>query len=205
MSQCGVFLTGGGVAATQFNTDAGNVVPSALGVVTIAGGDQLTTSGAGSTITLDLDNGTDGQLLIGGGAAPVWATLTSTGGTVDITNGANSINLEISGGIEWVKVIASQTMEINHGYIPNDAGLITLTLPATAAVGDIIEIAGLGAGGWKIAQNAGQTIHYNSNDTTAGVAGYLSSTNRYNAIAIVCTVADTEFVVKSSCGNITIN
>jgi hypothetical protein len=42
--------------------------------------------------------GTNGQLLIGStGASPLWANLTSTGGSVVITNNANAINLEATG------------------------------------------------------------------------------------------------------------
>jgi len=55
----------------------------------------LQTNGVG---TVSATNGTDGQLLIGGGTAPVWANLTSLGGTVIITDGPNSINLESTGG-----------------------------------------------------------------------------------------------------------
>jgi len=43
------------------------------------------------------DNGTDGQILIGGGTAPAWADITSTGGTITVTPGANSINIESVG------------------------------------------------------------------------------------------------------------
>lgn len=55
----------------------------------------LQTNGAG---TVTATNGTNGQLLIGGGTAPAWANLTSTGGTVIITNNPNAINLESTGG-----------------------------------------------------------------------------------------------------------
>lgn len=42
--------------------------------------------------------GTDGQLLIGAtGAAPAFATVTSTGATITITGGANTLNLERGG------------------------------------------------------------------------------------------------------------
>ncbi len=34
---------------------------------------------------LSSSNGTNGQLLLGGGAAPTWANLTSTGGTIAYT------------------------------------------------------------------------------------------------------------------------
>jgi hypothetical protein len=55
----------------------------------------LQTNGSG---VVSATNGTNGQVLIGGGTAPVWANITSLGGTVTITNGANSINLEANGG-----------------------------------------------------------------------------------------------------------
>lgn len=31
-------------------------------------------------------------------------------------------------------------MSVNNGYIANNASLVTLTLPTTAAVGDIVEV-----------------------------------------------------------------
>jgi hypothetical protein len=70
-------------------TLAGNVVISAQtnGV--------LQTNGAG---TVTATNGSNGQVIIGGGTAPAWANLTSDGGTVIITNGPNTINLESTGG-----------------------------------------------------------------------------------------------------------
>jgi hypothetical protein len=55
----------------------------------------LSTNGSG---LVTASNGTNGQLLIGGGTSPQWASLTSSGGTVIITPGPNSINLESTGG-----------------------------------------------------------------------------------------------------------
>lgn len=39
---------------------------------------------------------TNGQVLIGGGQGPQWANITSTDGTVDITNGSHTIDLALS-------------------------------------------------------------------------------------------------------------
>ena len=75
---------------------------------------------------------------------------------------------------------------------------------ATAAFGSIIEVAGKGAGGWKVAQNAGQTIHFGDTDTTAGATGYLQNTEQYDAVKLLCTTANTDFIVLSSIGNITV-
>lgn len=95
----------------------------------------------------------------------------------------------------WSAAAVSAGMAVNNGYVTTGAGLITMTLPAVAAVGDIIEVVGQGAGGWSIAQNAGQVIHLGGTPTTVGVGGSLASSNRYDAVRLVCVVADTEFVV----------
>jgi hypothetical protein len=53
-----------------------------------------------SGVVSGLADGNDGQLLIGAtGSTPIWANLTSTGGTVTITNTANSINIESAGAV----------------------------------------------------------------------------------------------------------
>jgi len=47
----------------------------------------------------------------------------------------------------------------NFGYLAsNDTATVVVTLPVTMRVGETIRVAGSGAGGWSIAQNAGQTI-----------------------------------------------
>lgn len=99
----------------------------------------------------------------------------------------------------------SQAMAVNHGYIANNAGLVTMTLPATAAIGSELEVAGNGAGGWIIAQNALQIIHIGNAASTPGVGGSVASSNRYDSIRLVCTVVDKEFVtVGGPQGNLTI-
>lgn len=106
-------------------------------------------------------------------------------------------------GISWTEITGtSQTAAVNTGYIANNAGLVTVTLPATAALGSIIRVAGYGAGGWAIAQNAGQQIVYGDVVTTEGVSGSLASINRYDAVELLCVVANTKFVVISGVGTV---
>jgi len=92
-----------------------------------------------------------------------------------------------------------------NGYVLNNAALTTATLPATAAVGNRYYIVGRGAGGWKVAQNSGQTIYSGNKNTTLGVGGYLASTHNRDAVEILCVSANTEFQVIGSFGNITVN
>jgi len=119
-----------GAVSSSFPTDAGTATPAA-GVLNVLGGLNINTAGAGNTVTVNLDDpgqgvvqsdgtgvlsastGTDGQILIdstaGGNAA--WANITSTGATITVTNGPNTINLEAAaaGGTKVTRFITSGT------------------------------------------------------------------------------------------------
>lgn len=146
---------------------------------------------------------TNGQLLIGStGADPVAATLTAGFG-VSITNGAGSISIAATGANPWVVVTGtSQTMSVNTSYIANNAALVTLTLPATAAVGDRFIIVAKGAGLFKIAQNSGQSIRFGEVVSTTGISGFMQATLQYDVVEIVCMTADTDFIVVDAVGNL---
>jgi hypothetical protein len=157
-----------------------------------------TTSGTTTTAVWTPNDGpmTNGQLLVGStGASPVRTTLTA-GANISITNGAGSITITATGlaGFSWTTVTGtSQAMLGNNGYISNNAGLVTLTLPATSSVGDEIDIIGQGAGGWSIAQGAGQQIIIGNTSSTVGAGGSVVSTNRRDSLQLICTTANTEW------------
>lgn len=182
--------------------------------LTFSGGPVTTSGTITMSGTLDVDNGgtgqtsyTNGQLLIGNttGNTLTKATLTAGSG-VAITNGSGSITIaSTGGGTTWTEVTGtSQSAAVDNGYITNNAGLVTVTLPSTAAVGQVVRIAGKGAGGWRVAQNSGQAIHFGVFNTTTGVTGRLDSVNRYDAVELICTTANTDWNVLSSQGNITV-
>lgn len=134
-----------------------------------------TTSGTSSTAVWTKSI----QLTAGAGIA-----ITQSGDNIEIASSAVTSN--------FVSVITtSQQMVDNTTYQSANAGLVTLTLPATAALGDSVRVTGFGAGGWTIAQNAGQQIIIGNVSSTIGVGGSVSSTNRYDGIELVCTVANT--------------
>lgn len=98
----------------------------------------------------------------------------------------------------------TQAAANNNAYTSNNAGLCTITLPATATVGDEIQIMGLGAGGWLIAQNASQLIRFGSSVTTTGVSGSVASQNQFDTLRLKCIVTNTTWIVIASQGNFTI-
>jgi hypothetical protein len=146
----------------------------------------------------------NGQLLIGSvGVNPVAATLTAGTG-ITITNGAGSITVTSSGGgLSTVdQTGASVTMAVNTQYIADNAGLVTLTLPAAAALGDTFRIIGKGAGGWLVQAGGGQTVHVGN--VASSAAGSVASTNQWDGITIVCVTANTTFASYGLQGNLTV-
>lgn len=145
-----------------------------------------------TTITTNAGNATPaiGTLnIVGAGAVTTEATAADT---VTIT----------SNSLVWTEIAVDQVAEVNNGYICNDVGLITITLPAVAAVGDIIEVVGHGAGGWRVAQQAGQIIRFANISTTLGIVGTISSTIQYNCAVLICVTANTEFVIIRGVGSL---
>lgn len=149
---------------------------------------------------------TNGQLVIGStGATPVAATITQGTG-ISVTNGAGTITIASTAtSITWVDVTGgTQTLAVNTGYIADNAGGVAFTLPTTAAQGTLISICGNGAGGWSIAQNAGQSINVGNAPTTTGVTGSLASSNAFDQVDFLCVVANTTWNVRSMVGNLTV-
>ncbi|MGJ0429626.1 hypothetical protein [Methylobacter sp.] len=163
--------------------------------------------GVSSTGQLGGSNGSNGQVLVGGGTGPVWANITSTGGTVTVSNGANTINLEtVTSGTAWSVITGDQTAVVNNGYICNKGSALLLALPTTAAAGTTLEVTGINTAlGWKITQAAGQQIFFGSTSTTSGATGFLQSTAIRDSVKLVCVVANLTWNVISSIGNITVS
>jgi hypothetical protein len=135
-------------------------------------------------------------------------SLITAGSNISVAFTGGNLQISATGvaGIGWNHITGTSTnMTANAGYVPDNVGLVTLTMPTVAALGSIIYVAGLGGGGWTVAQNASQTIHLGSSATTTGTGGSLSSTNQYDSLTLVCIVANTTFsVLGGSQGNITI-
>jgi hypothetical protein len=124
-------------------------------------------------------------------------TTSASGSTVTFTSTA--------GGLSWAEVTgATQALSVANGYVGNRATSITFTLPATAAIGDVIRITNIGVGLPIIAQNASQLINVVASSTTTGVGGSLTGINQFCSIELVCTVANTTFNAVSITGNWTI-
>lgn len=165
--------------------------PATISQIPVVNNAMIVTNSTGiPSLTTSMTNG---QIVIGStGASPAPNTI-SGGPGISITNGPGTITISaIPGGMTWTEVTGtSQAMSADNGYIANNAGIVTLTLPTIAALGTFIRIIGKGAGGWTIAQNAGQNIQIGNTSSTVGAAGLVTSSNRYDSVHLVCTTANT--------------
>jgi hypothetical protein len=74
-----------------------------------------------------------------------------------IGDGSGLTNIRAS--FPWQAVAAgAQQAHPNTGYVVTTSVQATITLPQTPNVGDVIRVTSAGQGGWKIAQNDGQTV-----------------------------------------------
>lgn len=127
---------GGGSGATDFPTNSGTATEVG-GELNVFGTSPITTTGSGNTVTVLLENGSNGQLLIGGGAGAAWANLTSGNGSIVIANGPNSIDITTQSGDGITQI------DTDSGSVGPIAGVIEIIggeLINTEAAGNIITI-----------------------------------------------------------------
>jgi len=213
-----------GDIADSYVTNAGTAHPAG-GILDILGGNVLNTTASGSTVVLHMDNGTNGQLLIGGNGDPVWANVTSTGGTVAITNGPNSLNLEAASPLIAVEYQADSGFAVPAAGIIDYLGSININTFATPhsvaiALDDDVLLGGFLNAGTTV--NAGTGLIVNSGGITstgttvlhslgAGVMqtdalGVVSSTNGTNGELLIGsnTVAPAWNTITSIGGTVSI-
>lgn len=158
-----------GVASATSINKLAITAPATSATLVVADGKTLTQS---NTLTY---TGTDGSTVNFG-----------AGGTVAYTGGSGVIVTASIAG-------TTQAAAVNTRYIVANAGATTITLPATFAIGDVVIIKGLGAAGWILTANAGDTIRIGSSVTSAG--GTLTSANQYDTVCVSGLVADTTWSV----------
>ena len=158
---------------------------------------------------------TQARTVMGLGTAALANTGTASG-NVPVLNGSGLLDPAIlpplAITLPRVSVTGTtQQMANNTVYHINSASKSTLTLPAAAAVGDVIEIIGVNSGGWAIAQNASQAIRYLGTITTTGVTGRIDTQlptlgvqTPQACVTLECVATNSTWIIKSSVGNLDI-
>jgi len=122
----------GGVEDLVINGNIGQAAPDANFEIDMPGEGVLYTTGAGNVLTLGMTASTDGQIIIGQTAGlPDWGNLTSLGATITVTEGANTLNIEVAAGTlgarifdcdVGVAIVAGQTIVMAGGLNINTHG-----------------------------------------------------------------------------------
>jgi mucin-19 len=157
----GVIATTGNIVATAGEVNAGTTMTAGTGLTVsnfTAGVVQSSAAGIFSS-----SNGTNGQVLIGGGATPVWANLTA-GANVTITNGAGTITIASGTGADAVAYTAVNTtpyVVLATDYylgVNSTAATRQVNLPNAPATGRI----------FVVKDSLGQSATHNITITTVG-------------------------------------
>jgi hypothetical protein len=119
---------------------------------------------------------------------------------IDPISGDGSLLTNVPGTLKWQTVSGfAQQMQSNNGYLTTNAAQTSITLPDAPNVGDVVRVSGAGAGGWKIAQNNGQSIlvanisginlsagvNWTPRDNTRGWRAVASSADGTKLVAVV--------------------
>jgi len=122
--------SGSGAVMDLTGNTGGPVSPDIDGNINVLGDGTIviTTGDPGTnTLTISLENGLDGQLLIGSTAGSLaFATLASADSSVTITNGSNSIDLSVDAAASGA-VIDFLPDSGTSPVVPDGAGSVTIT------------------------------------------------------------------------------
>jgi hypothetical protein len=198
------FLTGDGSGVTNVNASSGtgafngtfngNVSGTFSGSVTgiIAGSVSGTISGNGAGLTnlnaTNISSGVANDSILSTNiprlnGSPVFNT-TVTASTF-VGNGSGLTN--VPWVMKWTVVSnTTQTAVGNNGYLLTNNAQVTVTLPSSPNMGETIRIVGTGAGGWKLNQNAGQSILASQIGGQFGVA-WIPSVYSNGVYGLVCS------------------
>lgn len=123
------------------------------------------------------------------------------GSGVTATENANDITLDADGHLGTTVISASSanlTVNTQHIITNDGASKVTLTLPSTFAVGDVIEVVGEGDAGWVIAIPVGDKVHEGLRVyENGGIITLDSALAPKSGIRLVGAVANGEWVLVS--------
>jgi photosystem II stability/assembly factor-like uncharacterized protein len=115
---------------------------------------------------------------------------TFTGANIFTNMAGNSFSGSFFGNglVGWIVTNGTAFQaQIDHGYVLTNSQLVTVMLPTSPNPGDIVRISSAGAGGWKIAQNANQSVMGNF---TGFANSSWTSVSNANAWASIASSAD---------------
>lgn len=177
------------IRAAQINANLDTTVGGSINYAT----PSYTGTDSGGRVLGISPSGTEQNFTVGGffnAAGLEYPQNDSLPGYVVTTDGGGNLTLQPPSSVVWSGISGtSQAAAINNGYVVQNSAQTTITLPSSMNVGQTVIVKGLGAGGWVLAANAGQTIVSPGVSTSSG--GTLTSANQYDAISVTGIVENT--------------
>lgn len=160
-------LAGSPFAIRSLNANSSDLLSTTCNPC-VTDGQIVGVSGAKVTGSVaNADNATTASNATNLGGVPAANYLLKTGGTITGSLGVTGVisgdgsgltNLP-SSGFAWLSASGTSVQALpNKGYLIDNAAQVTVTLPATPNISDTFRVSSVGTGGFKIAQNAGQSI-----------------------------------------------
>lgn len=132
-----VSLSGGGLAMDTAATDSGNAVPTAAGVITWAGGTNIATAGAGSTVTINMDAAISLATSV---TSPLYLAPAATAMEIRATAGQN-MSIQMGDASAANKVSFEDSASVEVAQINSD-GAVTALSYATSDLAAGLTISG---------------------------------------------------------------
>lgn len=94
-------------------------------------------------------------------------------------------------GLPWMAISMDTAGAANTGYLVSGPNEVTVTLPEDPAVGSLLRVQGLGVGGWRLEQRAGQSVHTGALPLSARWSGpWMERSIGMNNLSAVASSAD---------------
>lgn len=197
-----------GEIETITTPDSTVVIPVSANI-NFLNGTGLNITGSGDNITFSVN----GSQVVETITTPDTTIVNPSSGNINFINGdgisiigsGNDITISaVGGGFTWIPITSTPLSFVDSvGYFAEDASARpNIFLPVTCAAGESFAVTAVNILGWTISQNAGQQIQFGNLTTTVGVSGFLQTNAIGDTAYLVCSTANTNFIVVSAIGNI---
>lgn len=163
-------VSSGSGLVNQFDTDTTPAFPSG-GIITMAGGSNMNTSGSGSTVTFNLDNtvSISGSLTAGTGLTATSGGITATG-ISNINNTGSALTTIGTGGTGAVHIGNATGNTAVTGTLTSSAGITATTGNITSTAGNLVMPGTTSSTGGALMASTNRILHhFGTNNLFVGI------------------------------------